>query len=64
MRMRPRDWADSSADVLSGFLGDVSVRRFIYEDPVLTTGFREYTGREPMKHISWTQSARGPRRSR
>lgn len=47
------------ADVLSGFLGDVSVRRFIHEDPVLTTGFREYTGREPMKHISWTQSARG-----
>jgi len=47
------------SDVLSGFLGDVSVRRFIYEDPVLTIGFREYTGREPMKQISWTQSARG-----
>ena len=56
----PREAEDQRfADVLSGFLGDVSVRRFIYEDPVLTTGFREYTGREPMKHISWTQSARG-----
>ncbi|MCL2126126.1 MAG: DUF58 domain-containing protein [Oscillospiraceae bacterium] len=45
-------------DVLGGFLGDVSVRRFIMEDPVLTAGFREYTGREPMKAISWSQSAR------
>lgn len=46
-------------EVLGGFMGDVSVRRFIMEDPVLTLGYREYTGREPMKMISWTQSARG-----
>lgn len=46
-------------DVLGGFLGDVSVSRFIFEDPVLTLGYREYTGREPMKMISWAQSARG-----
>ena len=45
--------------LLGGFLGDVSARRFILEDPVLTLGYREYTGREPMKMISWTQSARG-----
>lgn len=44
--------------VLGGFLGDRSVDRFLLEDPVLTLGFREYTGREPMKSISWTQSAR------
>lgn len=43
---------------LGGFLGDRSVDRFILEDPVLTLGFREYTGREPMKSISWPQSAR------
>ncbi len=42
-----------------GFLGEVSVNRFIMEDPVLTLGYREYTGREPMKMISWAQSARG-----
>jgi hypothetical protein len=42
---------------VSGFLGDISVRRFILEDPVLTVGFRDYTGREPMKSISWTRSA-------
>ena len=44
---------------LGGFLGESSVNRFLYEDPVLTVGFREYTGREPMKRISWTQSAKG-----
>lgn len=41
-----------------GLQGDLSVNRFIHEDPMLTLGFREYTGREPMKLISWTQSAR------
>ena len=44
--------------VLGGFLGDISVRRFILEDPVLAIGFREYTGREPMKTIAWNQTAR------
>ena len=56
----PREAEDLEvADVLGGFLGDMSVRRFIHEDPVLTAGYREYTGREPMRAISWTQSARG-----
>ena len=43
---------------LGSFLGDYSVRRFLYEDPVLTAGYREYTGQEPMKQIAWKQSAR------
>ena len=46
-----------SLQAVSGFLGDISVRRFILEDPILTVGFRDYTGREPMKSISWTRSA-------
>lgn len=46
-------------DMFGGFMGEVSVSRFILEDPVLTLGYREYTGREPIKMISWTQSARG-----
>jgi hypothetical protein len=45
-------------EVFGGFMGEMSVTRFILEDPVLTLGFREYTGREPMKSISWGQSAR------
>lgn len=45
-------------NMLGGLMGDYSVRRFIFEDPVLTLGYREYTGREPMKSISWAQSAK------
>ena len=46
------------ASTMGGFMGDISVRRFIIEDPILTIGSREYTGREPMKAISWSHSAR------
>ena len=45
-------------DTFGNFLGDMSVRRYILEDPVLTLSFREYTGREPMKDISWPRSLR------
>lgn len=48
----------ASLDAVSGFLGDFSVRRFILEDPILTVGFRDYTGREPLKDVSWTRTAR------
>ena len=43
---------------LGGFLGDVSVRRFIMPDPVLTVGTRDYTGREPLRDIHHAHSAR------
>ncbi len=43
---------------LGDYLGEMSVNRFILEDPVLTIGFRDYTGREPMRSVSWTQTAR------
>ena len=49
---------DDFDQTLGGFMGDISVNRFIMEDPVLTLGFREYTGREPMKQISWPVTAR------
>jgi len=45
-------------DIMGGFLGDISVRRFIMEDPILTIGTREYTGREPLKQMSWKHTAR------
>jgi len=44
--------------VMGGIMGDISVRRLVIEDPILVVGFREYTGREPMKAISWNHSAR------
>ena len=46
---------------LGGEIGNVSVRRFIQDDPCLLIGYREYTGREPMKQISWNQSAKAGR---
>jgi len=55
----PKALSTARFDVLmGGFLGDVSINRFILEDPVLTLGYREYTGTDPMKRISWVQSAR------
>ena len=45
-------------ETLGGFLGNVSVRRFIHEDPSMLLGYRDYTGREPMKQISWFQTAK------
>lgn len=41
-----------------GELGEVSVRRFIIDDPTMLLGYRDYTGREPMKQISWKQTAK------
>lgn len=49
---------DQNLRALGGFLGDLSVRRFILEDPSLILGYGAYTGAEPLKSISWTQSAR------
>ncbi len=47
----------TALDAVGGFIGDISVKRFILEDPILTTGFRDYTGREPMRAISWKRTA-------
>lgn len=44
--------------LVGDFLGDLSVNRFIFEDPMLTIGFSDYTGREPLRDISWSQTAR------
>ena len=44
--------------VRGGIMGDISLRRFVIEDPIMVIGFREYTGLEPMKAISWKHSAR------
>ena len=44
--------------LMGGWMGERSVNRFIMEDPILSLGFRDYTGREPMKQISWIQTAR------
>ena len=47
--------------VTGGIMGEYSVNRWIYEDPILTAGFREYTGSEPQRAISWTRSLQSDR---
>ncbi len=57
--VKPRPYPHGELSLLlGGYLGDYAVRNSLFEDPVLTIGFREYTGREPFRSISWTQSAR------
>ena len=43
---------------LGKFVGEHSVNIFLYEDPILTIGFRDYTEHDPMRAISWKQTAR------
>jgi len=50
--------APELSQALGKYLGDLSINRFILEDPMLTVGFQEYTGHEPQKSISWPQSLR------
>lgn len=45
-------------DIPGSFPGNLSVDRFLFEDPVLTIGCVDYTGQEPMKSIAWIASAR------
>lgn len=40
------------------YYGDISVKRWIIDDPILSVGVREYTGTEPMKNIHWPSSLR------
>ena len=55
----PKRVAAPAFDAAFGnYLGDISVRRFILSDPILTAGFREYSGREPMRDISWPATLR------
>ena len=41
-----------------GWQGDITVRRWIVEDPFLITGVREYRSGDPMKHIHWKATAK------
>jgi len=38
--------------------GDVSVKRWILDDPLMTIGIREYTGNEPERFIHWPSSVK------
>lgn len=62
MVVKPKALPTASVEtVLGGFLGEYSVKKSLFEDPKITIGFREYTGREPFRSISWLQSAKAGR---
>ena len=49
-----------NAELLNAFsnaLDDISRKKQLLEDPISVCGYRDYTGREPMRQISWKQSA-------
>ncbi len=41
---------------LGSLSGDISVKRWIIDDPLMTIGIREYTGSEPERFIHWPSS--------
>ena len=45
------------SEALGSYCGEMTARRWLLRDPVLTMGVREYTGHEPMHTISWSQTA-------
>ncbi len=44
--------------IVNDLMGDITAKSFLHEDPLLVRGYREYTGREPLKSISFLQSAK------
>lgn len=52
----PKSENTRNLDVAGGLMGEKSVIRWIHEDPILSAGFRDYTGREPQKAINWNRS--------
>jgi uncharacterized protein (DUF58 family) len=43
---------------LGSYTGDISVKRWIIHDPLMTVGIREYTGNEPERYIHWPSTLR------
>jgi len=43
---------------IGAMTGDISVQRWIVDDPLMTIGIREYTGTEPQRYIHWPSSLR------
>lgn len=41
---------------IGALTGDISVKRWIIDNPLMTIGIREYTGNEPERYIHWPSS--------
>ena len=49
---------DRLSKVLSNLMGEITVNSFIHEDPILVRGYRDYSGCEPLRRISFPMSAK------
>lgn len=47
---------DTDIVAIGDYNGNISVKRWIIDDPLITVGVREYTGLEPEKSIHWPSS--------
>ena len=54
----PRLESAALSQALGAYSGLLSAERWLIRDPVLTLTVRDYTGAEPMRTISWNQTAR------
>ena len=52
-RIEAEEFIKSFADAYD----EIAMRKQLLEDPISVCGYREYTGREPMRSISWKMSA-------
>lgn len=57
IRPKPMD-LEKDLRTLDDTYGDISVKRWIMEDPQMIIGIREYTGTEPINRIHWPTSLR------
>lgn len=49
---------EKSITPIGSLSGDISVKRWIIDDPLMTIGIREYTGNEPQKLIHWPSTVK------
>lgn len=52
----PKSYSLKKLTPYGSYTGDISVKRWIIEDPLVNIGIKEYTGREPLKQIHWPSS--------
>ena len=53
----PRIDNDAFLKAFTNTRDEIAMRKLLLEDPISVCGYRDYTGREPMRQISWMQSA-------
>lgn len=53
----PKIQNDRVLQAFSNAIDEIAMKKLLLEDPISVCEYRDYTGREPMRQISWTQSA-------